>query len=450
MDAAARRRGLAIVLAVVFLDLLGFGIIIPILPYYTRSFPGGTEFVIGLLAASYSAMQFLFAPLLGSLSDRVGRRPVLVVSLLGSVVAWTIFGLAGALWLLFLARMLAGAMGGNLSTAQAYVADVTPPERRAVALGYIGAAFGLGFIFGPGIGAVLSFDATVAAVDAVAPAAVPVTRFSLPSFAAALFSLCGVLVALLFLPESRPPGADDAQNRGADPTPGERADRPSALGQLRAAVVTPGLRELLTAFFLVSFAFSGVTVMFVPYVADIYGYTATQSALLLTYIGVLAVLTQGVLIGRLTARYGPVPLAVAGASVLAAATGLLPFSRPLGGVLPDLSGVVPLLTPDLLGLLAVLTLLPVGNGVLSVTLTALVSGRASAELQGSAFGITQGAGSLARAVGPPVMGGLYAAVGYWSPFVVGGLVLLPVIVLVSRLGRDTATDARPADPGHAR
>ena len=438
MSSPAHRRGLAIVLGVVFLDLLGFGIIIPILPFYTRSFPGGTEFVIGLLAASYSAMQFLFAPLLGSLSDRVGRRPVLVLSLCGSVVAWTVFGLATALWLLFVARMLAGAMGGNISTAQAYVADVTPPERRAAALGYIGAAFGLGFIFGPGIGAVLSFDATIAAVDAVAPAAIPITRFSLPSFAAAFFSLCGVVVAVAFLPESR-----TGRSQGTE--------RTSAIRQLRTAVGTAGLRELLTAFFLVSFAFSGVTVMFIPYVADIYGYTAAQSALLLTYIGLLAVLTQGVLIGRLTVRYGPVSLSVAGGTVLTVAVGALPFSRSLGAVLPDLSTLVPFLTPDLLGLLTVLTLLPVGNGILSVTLTALVSQRASADLQGSAFGITQGAGSLARTVGPPVMGGLYAVVGYWSPFVVGSLLLLPVLFLVSRLGRDeTPPDPRPADPGHVR
>ncbi|MDS0282593.1 MFS transporter [Haloarcula onubensis] len=440
MDGAARRRGLAIVLAVVFLDLLGFGIIIPILPYYTRSFPGGTEFVIGLLAASYSLTQFVFAPLLGSLSDRVGRRPVLVLSLSGSVLAWTLFGLADALWLLFVARLLAGAMGGNLSTAQAYVADVTPPERRAAALGYIGAAFGLGFIFGPGIGAVLSFDATIAGVDAVAPAGVPITRFSLPSFAAALFSLCGVVVALAFLPESRTPGPDT-----------DRSERPSPVGQLRAAVVTPDLRELLAAFFLVSFAFSGVTVMFIPYVADVYGYTATQSALLLTYIGLLAVLTQGVLIGRLTARYGSVALSLGGAALLAAAVGALPFSSALGGAFPDLTGVAPFLTGDALGLLAILTLLPVGNGVLSVTLTALVSQRASADLQGSAFGVTQGAGSLARTVGPPVMGGLYAAVGFWAPFVAGSLLLLPVIALVARLGRDgDAAAARPADPGHVR
>jgi MFS family permease len=440
MDEAARKRGLAIVLAVVFLDLLGFGIIIPILPFYTRSFPGGTEFVIGLLAASYSAMQFVFAPLLGSLSDRVGRRPVLVLSLAGSVVAWTVFGLASALWLLFLSRMLAGAMGGNLSTAQAYVADVTPPERRAAALGYIGAAFGVGFIFGPGLGAVLSFDATVAAVDSVVPAAIPITRFSLPSFAAAFASLCGVVVATLFLPESRPASAD-----------AEESARPSAIAQLRTAVGTAGLRELLSAFFLVSFAFSGVQIMFIPYVADIYGYTAAQSALLLTYIGVLAVITQGVLIGRLTARYGPVPLSIAGALVLVVAVGALPFSRSLAPLLPNLTGVAPFLTDDLLGLLVILTFLPVGNGILSVTLTALVSQRAGADVQGSAFGITQGAGSLARTVGPPVMGGLYAVVGYWAPFVAGSLLLVPVVVLAARLDRsDPPVEPRPADPGHVR
>ena len=441
LPAAARRRGLAIVLAVVFLDLLGFGIIIPILPFYTRSFPGGTEFVIGLLAASYSAMQFGFAPVLGSLSDRVGRRPVLVLSLVGSVLAWTIFGLADALWLLFASRMLAGAMGGNLSTAQAYVADVTPTERRAAALGYIGAAFGVGFIFGPGIGAVLSFDATVAAVDAALPAVVPITKFSLPSFAAAFASLCGVVVAVLFLPESRAPAAADD----------ERATRASAVAQIRAAVAAPGLRELLVAFFLVSFAFSGVQIMFIPYVADVYGYTAAQSALLLTYIGVLAVVTQGVLIGRLTARYGPVPLSLAGTAILVVSVGSLPFSKGLGSVLPDLTGLLPFLGADLLGLLVILTFLPVGNGVLSVTLTALVSQRAGADVQGSAFGITQGAGSLARTVGPPVMGGLYFAIGFWSPFVVGSLLLLPVGALVLRIGRtDEPPDPRPADPGHIR
>jgi MFS family permease len=434
----ADRRGLAIVLAVVFLDLLGFGIIVPILPFYTRSFPGGTELVIGLLAATYSAMQFVFAPALGTLSDRYGRRPVLIASLAGSVVAWTLFGLAEGLALLFVARAVAGAMGGNISTAQAYVADVTPPERRARALGFVGAAFGLGFIFGPGFGAVLSFDATVAFVDALVPAAVPITRFSLPSFAAAAMSLVGAVVALLFLPESRPP--DGATH----PT-----ERPSQLRTLLLAARSASLRPLLVAFFVTSFAFSGVTIMFIPFVADVFGYTASQSALLLTYVGVLSVLVQGVLIGPLTSRFTETRLTAGGAAVLAVALAALPATPRLAAVTPDLRGLVGFLGPELLALLAVLGLIPVGNGVLTVSLTALVSRSASGDRQGSAFGLTQGAGSLARTVGPVVMGGLYTLVGFWAPFVLGSVLLVPVLVIGTRL-RAPADEPRPVDPGQIR
>jgi MFS family permease len=439
MSQSARRRSLAIVFAVVFLDLLGFGIIIPILPFYTRSFPGGTEFVIGLLAATYSAMQFVFAPVLGSLSDRYGRRPVLVVSLAGSVVAWTVFGLAQGLALLFVSRALAGAMGGNLSTAQAYVADVTPPERRANALGLLGAAFGLGFIFGPGIGAVLSFDATVAFVDGLLPAAVPITRFSLPSFAAAAMSLVGVVVALAFLPESRPVG------------PPGTSERQSQVQQLLAAARSAALRPLLVAFFVTSFAFSGVQIMFIPFVADVFGYGASQAALLLTYIGVLSVVVQGVLIGPLTVRYRETRLAAASSAVLVVGLLALPATPQLAAFAPDLTGLVAFLDARLVALLVALALLPLGNGVLNVTLTTLVSRSASSDRQGSAFGLTQGAGSLARTVGPVVMGGLYTLLGYWSPFVLGSVLLLPVLVIAARLRQpEESAEPKPVDPGHVR
>jgi MFS family permease len=447
------RRALAIVFGVVFLDLLGFGIIVPILPFYTRSFPGGTEFVIGLLAASYSAMQFLAAPLLGSLSDRYGRRPVIVLSLAGGAVAWTLFGLAEALWTLFLARSLAGAMGGNLSAAQAYVADVTPPEKRAGALGLLGAAFGLGFIFGPGIGAVLSFGATVAAVDAALPAAVPINRFSLPSFAAAAMSLVGATVAVAFLPESRPSDLDGATGTGpgTDATAESAADRPSQVAILLEAARSAALRPLLTAFFVASFAFSGVTIMFIPFVADVFGYTASQSALLLTYIGVLSVLVQGVFIGPLTERYSSRRLAPAGAAVLAVGLLGLPAAPLLAGVLPDLTDLVGFLDADLLALLLVLGVLPVGNGVLNVSLTALVSTTAASDRQGSAFGLTQGAGSLARTFGPVVMGGLYTLLGYRAPFLLGAVLLVPVLFIASRLREpEEPPDPRPVDPGQAR
>ena len=184
---------------VVFVDLVGFGIVIPILPFFARSF-GVSELVIGLLAASYSAMQFGFAPLFGSLSDRYGRRIVMVVSLAGATVAWIIFGFATGLAVLFASRLLAGAMGGNIAAAQASVADLTTAEERPRALGYLGAASCLGFILGPVLGALLAYDGTVAAVGVVAPAFIPVTSFSLPAFGAAAFSFLALLLAATLLP----------------------------------------------------------------------------------------------------------------------------------------------------------------------------------------------------------------------------------------------------------
>ncbi|MFC7079011.1 MFS transporter [Halorussus caseinilyticus] len=418
------RRALATVVAVVFLDLLGFGIIIPILPFYVRSF-GVSDVYIGLLAASYSAMQFAFAPALGSLSDRRGRRPVLLVSILGSVVAWTVFGLAGTVWVLFASRMLAGAMGGNLAAAQAYVADVTPPERRAGAFGLVGAAFGLGFVFGPALGGFFASDPVVALARDVLPAAIPATRFSLPSFAAAGLSLLNFGFTVLFLEES---------SVRRETTEATRA----VVGWVetfRNALADDALRGLVVAFFLLSVAFSGVQVMFIPFAADQFGFGASETALLLTYIGVLGVAFQGVLVGRLSRRYPDSSLAVAGAALLLVSLAALPFSPVLGRTLfPALGGAVgpPFLTRELLALVLVLPGLSLGNALLSVSLTTLVSKAAGAAVQGSAFGLTQGAGSLGRTVGPPVMAALYV-VAFWTPFVVGaGLLVVTLAVLVRR------------------
>lgn len=421
----SQRRALATVIGVVFIDLLGFGIVIPILPFYVRSFLVSDVF-IGLLAASYSIMQFLFAPLLGRLSDERGRRPVLMLSLAGSVVAWTVFGLAGqvsetvtltaGLAVLFVSRMVAGAMGGNIATAQAYIADITPPERRAGALGLIGASFSLGFIFGPALGGVFASDPVVAAARGVFPAFVPATKFSLPSFAAAAFSLLSLASAALFLPEP------DRERRAIP--------RQSLVGQFVTALRDGSLRGLVIAYFLVSVAFSGIQVMFIPFAADVYGYDATQTAFLLTYIGVLGVINQGVVVGRLSRRFAESRIAIAGAALLLVSLAAIPFSPQLGTVLPTVGGP-PYLTRELVALLVVLGTLSLGNGLLNVSLSTLVSTSASAEAQGSAFGVTQGAGSLGRTVGPPTMAALYALVAYWSPFIAGAVLLAPIIVILS-------------------
>ena len=426
-------RAVATVVFVVFLDLVGFGIVIPILPYYVRSFGVGDVF-IGLLAATYSLTQFLAAPTLGRASDRWGRRPVLVLSLAGSAVAWTVFGLgdlvgdtagaAAGVAVLFLARALAGAMGGNIAAAQAYVADVTPPEKRAGALGLVGASFSLGFIFGPAIGGALASETAVRAASGL-PVPLPATPFSLPAFGAAAMSLVALVVALVTLKEP-------ARHRVA-------GARSTLVDDFAAALRDPALRGLVLAFFLVSVAFAGVQVMFIPFVADAdaYGFDASAAALLLTYVGVLGAVNQGILVGRLADRFGSGRLAVAGATILCAALAALPFAPTLGGALPPLAGP-PWLTPELVALLAVLGLLSFGNGLLNPSLAALVSASSDADRQGTAFGVTQGAGSLGRTVGPPAAAALYTAV-YWSPFVAGALVVLPVVALLVGVARGRRT-----------
>jgi MFS family permease len=378
-------------------------------------------------------MQFVFAPLLGRLSDARGRRPVLMLSLAGSVVAWTVFGLAGEVLALsglvagvatlFASRMLAGAMGGNIATAQAYVADVTPVDRRAASLGLIGAAFSLGFIFGPALGGVLASDTVVAAARDLLPGVVPATRFSLPSFGAATLSLLALLSAALFLPEPE-------RSRGP-------AQRVTLVGGFVEALSDLRLRGLVGSFFLLSLAFSGVQVMFIPFAADVYGYDATQTAFFLTYIGFLGALNQGVLVGRLSARYAESRLAVAGALVLLVALALLPFSPDVGRLLPPMGGPA-WFTRELFVLLVDGALLSFGNSLLNVSLSTLVSTTASADRQGSAFGVTQGAGSLGRTVGPPAMAVLYV-VGFWWPFVIGAVLLVPIVLILAR----TAVDATP-------
>jgi MFS family permease len=420
------RRAVATVVFVVFLDLVGFGIVIPIIPYYVRSFGVGDVF-IGLLAATYSLTQFLAAPVLGRYSDRWGRRPVVVLSLVGSAVAWTVFGLAdltgelgGAVVgvaTLFVARALAGAMGGNIAAAQAYVADVTPPERRAGALGLVGASFSLGFIFGPALGGALASDT---AVRLAAGLPIPATRFSLPAFGAAAMSLVALAVALVAL-------AEPDRHRTT-------SDRTTLVGSFATALRDPSLRGLVLAFFLVSLAFAGVQVMFIPFVADAaaYRFDASAAALLLTYVGVLGAINQGVLVGRLADRFGSRRLAIGGACILLVALAALPFAPGLGALLPAPGGPA-WFTRELVALLVVLGLLSVGNGLLNPSLATLVSGSASAERQGAAFGVTQGAGSLGRTVGPPVAAALYAYL-YWSPFVAGALVVLPIVALLAGMG----------------
>ncbi|MEF8830123.1 MAG: MFS transporter [Halobacteriales archaeon] len=430
-----RRRVVATLFLVVFIDLLGFGILIPVIPLYAKFF-GANEFVGSLLIATYSLFQFFAAPVLGRLSDERGRRPILLLSLFGSVVAWTLFGVApevgdavagvGGLAVLFLARALAGAMGGNVATANAYIADVTPPEDRARGLGILGAAFGLGFVFGPAISGVVSSPFALSAFRDLLPAAVPVSEYTMPSFTAAALSAANLAAAFVILPEPRRRARETTATAG------------SRLRRLYDAATSPDVGSLVVAFFLASLAFAAFESQFIFLTSDRLGYGTAENAVLLTYIGVVVAVVQGGLVGQLTDRFGEYRLALAGVAIQAASIALFPFA-PSWGAVPSVGPV----SSGGVALAAVSTPLAFGNAVTNVSLNALVSLSADAGEQGGAFGLTQSAASLARTVAPGAAGLLYVVVAFWSPFVAAGLVLVPVLALLGVVTREEVRRETP-------
>mgnify|MGYP001209606201 CR=1 FL=1 len=413
-----RKKALSIVFFVILLDLIGFGIIIPILPFYVRSF-GVSDVAIGLLAASYSLMQFVSAPFLGKWSDIWGRRPILIISLMGSSLAWFIFGIAeevgsyniiGGLLILFVARMFAGAMGGNISTANAYIADITTEEERPRYLGYIGAAFSVGFIIGPAIGGFLATDYTIRIVDAILPEVIPITAYSLPSFGAGLLSLLGMILCIFYLPESNKHGEVGKQKKGFE--------------NLLEPLKNHSIRGVVIVSLVGAIAFSGVTVMFIPFIADVYGYGAATAGMILTYIGVISAFSHGVICPKLIERYSSMKVAIGSSGGLMFAMVLMPFCpRVLNGNWID---------PGVVTLLVVMGILAISNASFNVSLSTLLSLAAREDTQGASFGIFQSAGSLGRTMGPPLMAVLYT-IAIWSPFVLGAIAFIPMVILLARL-----------------
>jgi DHA1 family tetracycline resistance protein-like MFS transporter len=360
------RSPLAVIFVTVFIDLVGFGIVIPVLPLYVPEF-GATPRALGLLLASYSVMQLVFTPVLGNLSDKYGRRPVLLLSLIGTGIGFLIMGAAETLTLLFVGRILDGITGGNISTAQAYIADVTTPENRARGMGLFGAAFGLGFIFGPAIGGILS-------------------RFGMhvPFLFAGALAFANAALLYFVLPETVRRG-DAARARTARTRRGLAHFR-HQLGNRRLSVV-------LAIYFLFVVAFSVMTTTFALYTLFSFGYDAQHNGYLFAYIGIIAVVVQGTLIGTLVKRWGEVRLVLAGAAILAASLLILPF------VGPHAHG-------GLTELLLLLAANSIGNSLATPALNSLASKSVGADEQGSAMGVTQSSASLARIIGPIVGGWL--------------------------------------------
>ncbi|HLZ70521.1 MAG TPA: MFS transporter [Dehalococcoidia bacterium] len=377
-----RRSPLAIVYLTVFIDLLGFSIILPLLPFYAERF-GATGAWVGTLLTAYAAVQCVSAPLLGRLSDRVGRRPVLLLSLAGSAASLALTGVANSLVLLLAGRALAGLFGGSISTAQAYVADMTEPRERAKYMGLLGAAIGLGFVFGPAIGAGL------------AP-----LGFGAAAFAAAGLAAANLAFACLRLPESH---GDRGWNRHTR----------ASLASLLAGSRRSGAGRTLAGIFLATFAFVSLEATFALFSQQQFGLGPAGFGIVFTYLGLLIVCVQGGLVGRLSRRYEERALAAAGAAALCLAFVALAAAPGIGLALPALAA------------------LALGQGLLSPSLSALLSRESHAGEQGSMLGLGQAAGAAARAAGPIAAGWLFD-VNRAAPYLVSAGLALAVAYLLSQ------------------
>jgi len=381
-------KSLLTIFVIVFVDLLGFSLILPLLPYYAETF-GANPTVTGFLVASYALAQLLGAPLLGRLSDRIGRRPVLLVSIFGTFLGFILLGAARSLWVLFAARIIDGLTGGNISVAQAYITDVSDEKNRAKALGMIGAAFGLGFIIGPAVGGLMS-----------------TWGYSVPAFAAAALSLVNLTLVFFFLPESL--------------SPARRAmlalrPRPSfTFEALWCALNRPRVGPLLHTRLFFALASATFQTVFTLYAQYKLGLNARTTGLVLAYVGVLAVIVQGGAIGWMTKRYSDKQLILTSTVVMTLSLAAWAF------------------VPNLWMLLLVLAPLSAANGTLNTVLNSALTKSVYPEEVGGTLGLAASIESLSRVVAPSVGGVLLQNVGTWAPGIFSALVMVWVVTFVWR------------------
>jgi DHA1 family tetracycline resistance protein-like MFS transporter len=393
------KRARLTVFLTILLDLIGFGMILPLLPFYAQELHA-SPFEIGLLFSSYSLTQLLFAPLLGRLSDRVGRRPVLLASIAGGAASYLLFALAPNYGVLLLARSLSGLAAANYAIAQAYMADVSAPEERSKAMGLVGAAFGLGFVLGPALGGLL---AHAGAWTGMGHRIVPLT--------AAALSGINLMIALFGLPESLSPEL----RRGAVARGGSWL----GLSDLRTVARGGPLRGLMVLFFLVMFCFSIMETTLALFCQERFGFGVRETSWLFVFVGIVLVVVQGGLLGRLVRRFGERSLILSGIVLMALGLVLLPLT-PAGSKL---------------GLLLLsLLLLAVGQGVHNPSSLGLLSRLTDERSQGGTIGISRSFGALARTLGPAVGTWIFGAFGAGWPFwTAGGLMLVALLVAVGVL-----------------
>lgn len=382
-----------LVLLTVFIDLLGFGIIIPLLPFYAQHFGAGPT-TIGLLSSSYSLMQFLFVPFWGRLSDKVGRRPIILMSVFGSFLSYFAFGMAKSLLVLFFSRALAGFMGANIATAQAYIADTTPVEERAKYMGFIGASFGIGFMLGPFVGGLMSR-----------------ISYGAPGFLASGLSLINATLAYFYLPESRP--KTNIQLSGNPPS--NSRTRILNINQMKVAFKKPALLNLVMVYFLYTISFSTLYVVFPLYTKEALNYDARANGYLFALMGLVGISVQGGLISKIINGLGERNTMVLGIVLLMFGLSLIPNTHSTG----ILAGLT--------------TILSIGSSIVTPPLTSLVTKYAGTSEHGSALGVSQSFSSLGRVIGPILGGTILSTAGPKWPFYSSSIMLLVAFLLAIKI-----------------
>jgi len=378
------KASLAVIFLTVFIDLLGFGILIPILPTFSSNVIGISDFGIGIIVASYSLMQFIFNPVIGKISDRIGRRPVILLSLITTIISYLIFSFSTTFTILLFSRLLAGIGGSNIGAAQAYIADITDKSDRSKGMGLIGAAFGLGFVFGPILGGFVSEFG-----------------YEYVGFVSAGFSFIALIFAFFFLPESL---QEKKPLKNFDYSLIKKYD-------ILEVINTPNVAAFIGLFFIIIFAVANIYGTFALLGQQYYGFSDRENGYLFGIIGIVGASVQGVLLKRIGKFINEKYLIIIGLFFLMISLGLMPYGINFTGV-AIISGI-----------------LAIGTGILQPTILSLISKYSPSENQGKILGLNQSFASLARVLGPLWGGFAFQFLGYEAPFITGALFTFITLII---------------------
>jgi len=376
-----------VIVLTVFIDITGYGIIIPLIPFYANEFQASPT-SLGILIASFAIMQFFFSPLLGKVSDKMGRKPIILLSLLISLISFTVFSFANSYLMLLFSRIIAG-IATERAIAQAYVADVTDHQSRTKEMGKIGAAFGAGFIIGPALGGSLS-----------------IYGFSIPGYAAMILTLVNILFVISFLPEP---------NRDKEKLEELTSASSGYLKGLRDSLRKPLFGPTLLILFIVTLAFSTIPVIVPLLSIDFFNFTSLELSYVFIYIGLIQIVMQGFLISRLSKRLGEEKLIAIGPILMAAGALLMPLFR------------------NVTFFFLTNAVFAAGFGIINTSIPAFLSKRTSLDEQGSILGIAGSVVSIANIPGPLIIGLIYEIAGFFVPFFISAIMLVTAFLIGCRV-----------------